>query len=149
MTSYKDRLAAAILKGHAKQQAKHDRQTADTKERKRKGRPEASIGRKISRELEKEHGIVVFRRTTGMFMTMDGRQRVYIGQPGEADYWCCVRGRHVDIETKSAVGRQSEKQKKYQTLIEGQGGLYVLARSVTDVYEALADAGLMEGQGNG
>lgn len=42
-------------------------------------------------------------------------------------------GRLVCIEVKSDKGRQSEEQVRWQKMIEGRGGVYVLARSVDDV----------------
>lgn len=41
--------------------------------------------------------------------------------------------RAVFIEVKTARGRQSEHQKKFQRLVEGAGLEYVLARGVEDV----------------
>jgi hypothetical protein len=46
-------------------------------------------------------------------------------------------GQFVQIEVKSATGRQTEAQRKWQRMVEKFGGLYVLARSVEDVAQAL------------
>lgn len=47
-------------------------------------------------------------------------------------------GRRLEIEVKSATGRQSTDQGRYQRMIEKFGGVYCLARSVDDVTEAVA-----------
>jgi hypothetical protein len=49
------------------------------------------------------------------------------------------------VEVKSPDGTQSEEQRNYQRMIERFGGLYVLARSVEDVHQSIAQAGHDEG----
>ena len=46
-------------------------------------------------------------------------------------------GRAFAIEVKTARGQQREAQKNWQKAWEKRGGIYVLARSVEDVYKAL------------
>lgn len=47
-------------------------------------------------------------------------------------------GRFFAVETKREVGgKQSEAQARFQRNVEAHGGLYVLARSVEDVHQAL------------
>ena len=59
---------------------------------------------------------------------------VRFGVPGQADLTGILQnGRRIEIEVKSATGRQSIEQKQYQAMIERFGGLYILARSVEDV----------------
>ena len=43
------------------------------------------------------------------------------------------------IEMKSEKGRQSEKQKRYQFLLEGQGYRYVVCRSLQDFQDIMND----------
>jgi hypothetical protein len=52
------------------------------------------------------------------------------------------RGRRLEIECKTERGKQSDAQKRFQAMIERFGGLYVLARSVEDVDQALARVGI-------
>ena len=52
---------------------------------------------------------------------------------GLSDLQALKDGRSVFIEIKTARGRQSEHQKKFQRLVENAGLEYVLARSVEDV----------------
>jgi len=42
---------------------------------------------------------------------------------------------------KSAVGRQRPEQANFQKMIEKFGGIYILARSVEDVFKALTAKG--------
>ena len=46
-------------------------------------------------------------------------------------------GRAFGIEVKTAKGQQREAQKKWQAAWEKRGGIYILARSLEDVYRGL------------
>jgi hypothetical protein len=46
-------------------------------------------------------------------------------------------GQFVAIEVKAHTGRQSPEQFAFQVMVETLGGVYILARSVEDVEEAL------------
>lgn len=76
-----------------------------------------------------------------------GNQRVTFGVPGQADLSGIIldpttgKGTRLEIEVKSAVGRQRPEQVNYQKMIEQFGGIYILARSVEDVFKALAEKG--------
>lgn len=62
-------------------------------------------------------------------------QRVTFGVPGQADLTGILPdGRRLEIEVKSPDGVQSEVQKNYQKMIEKFNGVYILARSVDDVW---------------
>jgi hypothetical protein len=54
---------------------------------------------------------------------------------------CLPGGRFLGIECKAPKGTQSEEQKMFQALIEGLGGIYILARSVEDVKMELESLG--------
>lgn len=58
-------------------------------------------------------------------------------KPGDPDIVACVGGRFVGIEAKTWRGVQSAVQRTRQHQIEAAGGIYVLARSVDDVRQAL------------
>jgi hypothetical protein len=63
---------------------------------------------------------------------------VRFGVPGQADISGLLSsGRRVEIEVKSATGRQSPQQRAFEAMISKFGGLYILARSVEDVELAL------------
>lgn len=103
---------------------------------KRKHELESTIQRRIVAYLEKRPDVFLWRHGTGA--ARFGDRRVSFGLVGSADLIGLQRGgRFVAIEVKTAVGRQSEHQAKYQRRIEALGGLYVLARSVDDVVRAL------------
>ena len=54
----------------------------------------------------------------------------------ERDYWL-EYGQSVAIETKAPRGVLSDAQKNWRAAFEAMGGVYVLAREVDDVMEAL------------
>lgn len=56
---------------------------------------------------------------------------------GVADLTAIKDGRVVWIEVKKPGGRQSREQEKFQREIEAHGGVYIVARSVEDVEEAI------------
>lgn len=79
-----------------------------------------------------------------VLVAKDARGRVVrAGITGQADISGLLgpTGRRIEIECKSATGRQSEEQRRWQVMIESLGGLYVLARSTDDVEAALRGAG--------
>lgn len=70
-----------------------------------------------------------------------GVQVVTFGVIGQADLsGLLVNGRRLEIEVKSATGKQRPEQKNYQAMIERFGGLYVLARSVEEAVQAVEGA---------
>lgn len=79
---------------------------------------------------------LVWRHNTGVGVTR-ARTILRAGLPGSADIIGVSRGRAVAIEVKTASGRQSEQQRKFQAAWERARGVYVLARSVDDVLAAL------------
>lgn len=69
-----------------------------------------------------------------------GNQNMSIGVvAGVADMEYIVNGTVIFIEWKTDIGRQSEKQKKFQVLVESQGFKYVVLRTLEEgkqlVYE--------------
>ena len=67
-----------------------------------------------------------------------GRRVIRFGVPGQADLTGILPGGlRLEVEVKSARGRQSTEQRTYQRMIERFGGVYVLARSAEDVRAAL------------
>lgn len=75
---------------------------------------------------------IVRRNNVGVFYTPDGRP-ISIGIPGEADLTLFQNGgKTVFIETKTSAGRQSKKQKHFQSVVERMGYTYMIMRSATD-----------------
>lgn len=101
---------------------------------------EKHIQNEILREFGTKSTLRIWRQNTGA-ATFYG-QRVTFGVPGQADISGILPdGKRLEIEVKSAVGRQAENQKAFQALVTRFNGLYILARSVEDVYKALHAAG--------
>jgi len=72
------------------------------------------------------------------FLTYSGWFVVKIHQSlgshrGIADLYALKNGRHAWIEVKTLKGKQSADQVKFQQMVEGNGGTYIVARSVEDV----------------
>lgn len=87
-------------------------------------------------------GLRIWRSNTGVAKM--GDRSVRFGVVGQADISGLMlpSGRRLEIEVKSATGRQRPEQVVFQRMIESFGGLYVLARSLSDVDRALAAVGL-------
>lgn len=61
------------------------------------------------------------------------------GVTGSPDIIACVNGKFLAIEGKTYRGKQSGWQQMRQKEIEDAGGKYIIARSVTDVANAVQD----------
>lgn len=90
-------------------------------------------------------GVRLWRQNTGKAYPPGSDRLVTFGVPGQGDISGIVApsGRRLEIECKSARGRQREDQEAFQRVIERFGGIYILARSVEDVDRALAGLGVM------
>lgn len=72
-----------------------------------------------------------------------GRRVVRFGIAGQADLTGILPdGRRLEIEVKSATGRQTAAQQAFQEMIERFHGVYILAKSVDDVRRQLAAVGV-------
>lgn len=56
---------------------------------------------------------------------------------GFSDLMILAGGRHLYLEVKTATGRQSDDQRRFQRLVEAQGQPYEIVRSVDDALRAL------------
>lgn len=101
-------------------------------------RHENEIQRDILLWLGSQPDLRVWRQNSGAMRNPAGRL-VQFGVPGQPDIMGLLlpSGRMLGVEVKSATGRQSEKQRVFQVMMERFGGLYVLARSVIDVQQAV------------
>jgi len=85
----------------------------------------------------------IWRNNTGKGLSLDGKRVITFGLKGSPDIIGVLRGgRFVGIEVKKPGGRQSDRQKKFQKMLEAFGGLYILADHPDDVGQALEEAGL-------
>ena len=82
-------------------------------------------------------GAMLWRQNTGVAHTDSGRT-VRFSRPGTPDILGVLRGRAIGIECKSETGRLSSDQRHWCDAWQAAGGLYVVARSVSDALEALA-----------
>lgn len=83
-----------------------------------------------------KQGIFAYRQNSGTAWI--GGQPVSFGLPGAADITGILPdGRRLEVECKSATGRQSEKQKRFQQRIEENRGVYLLVRSVEELEAGL------------
>lgn len=83
-------------------------------------------------------GLRIWRVNVGVARDQRGAV-VRFGLRGMADIQGVLApsGRHVSIECKSAIGRQTKEQSAWQRMIESLGGIYILARTVEDVAATL------------
>lgn len=105
--------------------------------------PETNIMNKIMLAMSKK-GYLIWRNQVGLFKTIDGRT-VNIGIKGSSDLMAVkptvitpemvgqTLAVFVAVEVKTATGRQSEPQKKWQNAVEKLGVKYILARSENDI----------------
>lgn len=85
------------------------------------------------------NGGMFWRNNTGA-LPLPGGRMIRFGLPGSGDILGCYRGRAVAIECKTDVGRQTQRQFRFQAAWESAGGLYVLARSAQDAVDAITNA---------
>ena len=105
--------------------------------------PETNIMNKIMIKMSQK-GYLCWRNQVGLFKTLDGRT-VNIGIKGSSDLMAVkptvitpemvgqTLAAFVAVEVKTATGRQSEPQKKWQKAVEKLGVKYILARSEDDI----------------
>ena len=105
---------------------------------------EAGVQARILLKWGAHPAVRLFRTNAGQawVSTADGGVRpIQMNHPGWADLtgWVTVRGKalFLAIECKSANGRQRETQRHFQDVLVRMGGIYILARSVTDVDKVL------------
>lgn len=98
---------------------------------------EAILQQEIRLALGMRDDIMMFRINVGKFRPIDGNQRRVIqsAPEGTPDLLGVMSpGRAFGIEVKSVNGRQRDVQRAFQDAWEKRGGIYILARSLEDVY---------------
>lgn len=90
-------------------------------------------------EISKNPRVRAGKAIVGVFRDLHSERIIKVGTPGMADINGIVgpNGLRLEIEVKTGSAGQNKDQKNYQRMIETRGGLYVLARSVDDVLEAI------------
>ena len=103
---------------------------------------ERDIQNAILREFATRSDLRLWVNPVGNAITPDGKQRIRFGLIGQADLTGILPdGRRLEIEVKNETGQQRPAQVRYQDMIRKFNGLYILARSVDDVYAALHERG--------
>ena len=97
--------------------------------------------------LENQGKLIWLRLNAGGIVIEGEKRRYFQGvKPGCADFLVLKRAsitRYYDscqaifIETKSTDGRQSQKQKDFQVLVERQGAAYHIVKSLEDIERIL------------
>ena len=100
---------------------------------------EAVIQQNIRLALGQRDDIMMFRINVGKFRPLEGGARVIQSAPeGTPDLLGVISpGRAFAIEVKTEKGRQRTAQVAWQNAWEKRGGIYILARSIEDVYRGL------------
>jgi len=98
---------------------------------------EAILQQQIRLALGMRDDIMMLRINVGKFRPIDGDQRRVIqsAPEGTPDLLGVMSpGRAFGIEVKSLKGKQRDVQRAFQDAWERRGGIYILARSLEDVY---------------
>ena len=108
---------------------------------------ESKIQRDVQLALGSMPHVRLWRANVGLAIPVsqvcdDCRRRcrpVQFGVPGQADLTGIIGpvGRRLEVEVKSPTGSQSEKQRRFQQMVEMRGGLYAVVRSVDDALRAI------------
>ena len=100
---------------------------------------ESIIQKQIMAEFGALPWLRIWRNNTGALTDQRGQLITY-GLKGSADILGLIspEGRFVAIEVKNERGKQSVSQAAFERMIKSMGGIYILARSVDDVYRGLS-----------
>ena len=100
---------------------------------------EAVLQQEIRLALGQRQDIMLFRINVGKFRPLDGGARVIQSAPeGTPDLLgVMIPGRAIAIEVKAQRGKQRTVQVAWQNAWEKRGVIYILARSLEDVYKGL------------
>ncbi len=84
-------------------------------------------------------GNVATRINSGMQIIPGNQRRVFRGAPaGTADIIACIKGRYVAIECKLPGNKPTLPQQMYLKMVTDAGGVAVVAYSLDDVINAIA-----------
>lgn len=100
---------------------------------------EAVLQQEIRLALGMRDDVFLFRINVGKFRPLEGGARVIQSAPiGTPDLLGVISpGRAFAIEVKAPKGRQHNEQRNWQAAWEKRGGIYILARTLEDVYRGL------------
>lgn len=104
---------------------------------------EKSIQNQILVRLSREPDTLVWRQNVGLgdMVNRDGStHKVKYGVPGMADIGGICSGIAIQLEVKTATGKQTAKQVKWAQAVERAGGIYKVVRSVEEAATVLERA---------
>lgn len=106
---------------------------------------ERDIKRDILDWLHRQPEIMAWNSPTGVTRIPGTRRTIAYGSPGSADIIGLIAptGRFLAVEVKGPRGVQSAVQVAWQRAVQTLGGIYILARSVSDVEQGLTNAGVV------
>lgn len=126
--------------------SEHD--ALDASEASIQGRIHYAVGRLPEVRLWRQNaGILrVTSQSECRFCKAPIQTRVVRGVPdGAADLSGIVSdGRRLEIEVKSATGKQRDNQKRWEIMIRERGGIYFVARSPEEALDQLAKRGIIQ-----
>ena len=85
------------------------------------------------------HKLKIWKNATGTGKSHDGKRFIRYGLKGSADIIGIMEpnGKFIAIEVKTGNAKQSKQQKIFEQMVTKSGGIYIVARSVQCVSEAL------------
>lgn len=103
---------------------------------------EAALQRLVIARLNLLPGVDVWRSNAGGAKDGATGRVLKFGVPGQADVTGLMRphGRRLEVELKSKRGYQTPEQRAWQIRIEKLGGLYVLARTLSEALVPVCEA---------
>lgn len=105
---------------------------------------ETALMQAILLRLSAEPGVAIWRNNCGVAehwkngATKPDTVRYGLA-PGSADLIGCVRGRFVALEVKTPAGRVSPEQAQWLALVERNGGIGRVVRSVSEALAAVVE----------
>lgn len=95
----------------------------------------------ILREYGALPGVRIWKNSTGTARSHDGQRVISFGLKGSADIMGIIApaGRFLAIEVKTGSAKQNKNQLAFARMIEKMGGIYVVARSLSDLQFLLPD----------
>lgn len=91
--------------------------------------PEKVLEQQITLALSRLGALVIPYRQ-GVMQKAD--RIIRFGIPGISDLIVCYQGRFIALEIKTEKGRQTDKQKKFESAVKQRGGEYHVVRSVEE-----------------
>ena len=80
-------------------------------------------------------GVWAANHPTGVGLTLDGARVIRYGIEGSGDILASLAGRLAWFETKTATGRQSDAQRRFESAMRRLGIIYELVRSAEEAEE--------------